>query len=405
MKKATFCLLLATLLVIIYFGSFAQQNQNLQKPNPEIKTLKKRISVLESKLQTVENVEKMELAAKLADAQAKLTDANTKFLNSRFDGFEGKLRSSNNEWLRNWSLWFVGIISFLFLILSGAFWFWIKSLIADRVEKSLDGFKEAVAQQDVIKDQLRVLEKERVVTVLENFMRFSYDESYYREQLTALPNEALLDVFTDKTRYLVLRWKAAEVLASKKSPQLVSPMLEFLNSAVDSEQYKEANYETRNYLHDLVSFLGHVHIPESYEGLKKFLNRLLTEDPEHKDLFLTWTVYMLAHVGNELDRGDSVSILKEAIPHLEVKFDEDQCLVDLVEHFDRFDTPEGIQEILRGDLTDGMPDVETKCLELLQERTPEFMEEWNIRREEKRKEGRKAALAVRERNPSEPTSF
>ena len=404
MKAFLISLLIAVLLGIMFSAPLAQQNQNTQKSDPEIEALKKRISELESKLQTVENVEKMEIAAKLADAQAKLADANTRLLNSRFDGFEGKLRSSNNEWLRNWSLWFVGIISFLFLILSGAFWFWIKSLIADRVEKSLDGFKEAVAQQDLIKNQLRVLEKEHVVTVLENFMRFSYDESYYREQLTALPNESLLDVFTDKTRYLVLRWKAAEVLADKKSPRLVSPLLEFLNSAVDSEQYKEVNYETRNYLHDLVSFVGHIHTPESYEGLKKFLNRLLTENPEHKDLFLTWTVYMLAHVGNELNRGDSVSILREAIPHLEVKSDGDQVL-GLIEHFDKFDTPESIQEILTRDLTDMMPKVETRCLELLQEKTPEFVEEWNIRREEKRKERREAALAVRERNPSEPTSF
>ena len=54
MKKVTFCLLLAILLAMICFGSFAQQNQNTQKPNPEIETLEKRISELESKLQTVE---------------------------------------------------------------------------------------------------------------------------------------------------------------------------------------------------------------------------------------------------------------------------------------------------------------------------------------------------------------
>ena len=136
MTKTTFGLLLVTLLAIIYSGSFAQPNQSTQKSKSEIEALKKRILELESKLRTVENVEKLELAAKLAEAQAKLTDANTKLLDSKFDGFEGKLRSSNNEWLRNWSLWFVGIIGFLVLIMGGAFWFWIKSLIADRVEKS-----------------------------------------------------------------------------------------------------------------------------------------------------------------------------------------------------------------------------------------------------------------------------
>ena len=64
MKSTTFYLLLAALLGITAFLSFAQQNQNTQKPNPEIEALKKRILTLESKLQTVENVEKMELASK-----------------------------------------------------------------------------------------------------------------------------------------------------------------------------------------------------------------------------------------------------------------------------------------------------------------------------------------------------
>ena len=40
------------------------------KNGTEVEALKKRISELEGKLQTVENVEKMELAAKLAEAHA-----------------------------------------------------------------------------------------------------------------------------------------------------------------------------------------------------------------------------------------------------------------------------------------------------------------------------------------------
>ena len=77
MKAFLISLLIAVLLGIMFSAPLAQQNQNTQKSDPEIEALKKRISELESKLQTVENVEKMEIAAKLADAQAKLADANT----------------------------------------------------------------------------------------------------------------------------------------------------------------------------------------------------------------------------------------------------------------------------------------------------------------------------------------
>ena len=71
MKRNIACLLLAALSIIILPLLFAQQDQNSQEPDPEIAALKKRISELESKLQIVENIEKMELAAKLADANAK----------------------------------------------------------------------------------------------------------------------------------------------------------------------------------------------------------------------------------------------------------------------------------------------------------------------------------------------
>ena len=46
--------------------------------------------------------------------------------------------------------------------------------------------------------------------------------------------------------------------------------------------------------------LADIHNEEAYQGLKNFLNRLLTENPRHKDLFLTWTVFSLAQVSIEL---------------------------------------------------------------------------------------------------------
>ena len=136
MRKAAFCLLLATLLAMICFGSFAQRNQSIQKPNPEVEALK-------IQLQAVEN-EKIELTTKLADTNAKLREAEINELTS-------KLWESNNEWLREWSYWFLGVIGFFALILLGVsyvFWYWLRSradqLIADSVEKSLNGFKEAM---------------------------------------------------------------------------------------------------------------------------------------------------------------------------------------------------------------------------------------------------------------------
>ena len=132
MKAFIAFLLLVALFGIIVPLSFAQQNQNTQKPNPEVEALK-------IQLQTVEN-EKMELTTKLADTNAKLREAEINELTS-------KLRESNNEWLREWSYWFLGVIGFFALILLGVsyvFWYWLRSradqLITNSVEKSLNGF-------------------------------------------------------------------------------------------------------------------------------------------------------------------------------------------------------------------------------------------------------------------------
>ena len=169
MKKFIACLLLGSLLGMIPPLLPAQQNQSAQQSNPEIEALKKRISELEKQLQTVENVEKMDLQAKLADANAKLADVE-------FGKFERKLKDSNDKWLQGWSSWFVGVIGFFVIVIGGVgaiFWFWLRSktdgLIADTVEKNLNGFKEAVSEQDQIKKQLRGLEKEHAASTLGGF--------------------------------------------------------------------------------------------------------------------------------------------------------------------------------------------------------------------------------------------
>ena len=109
----------------------AQQNQSLQQLTQEIELLKSKVSEREKQLQIVENVEKMEL-------QAQLAEANTKLLNAEFVKFKRELKDSNDEWLRTWSYWFLGVIGFFALILLGVsavFWSWLNSranqLIAD----------------------------------------------------------------------------------------------------------------------------------------------------------------------------------------------------------------------------------------------------------------------------------
>ena len=378
MRKFIACLLLGALLGMIPRLLPAQQNQSAQRSNTEIEALKKRVSELEKQLQTVENADKMDLQAKLAEANARLADAE-------FGKFERKLKDSNDKWLQGWSSWFVGVIGFFVVIIGGVgavFWFWLRSkadgLIADEVERNLDGFKEAVDAQDLIKNQLRELRKEHAASVLEDFITLFLNEEHdHPEQIKALSEEDLLQVFEDERYRLELRYQAAKVLAVRKSRRLVAPLLAFLNSIVDSDS--DSHFEIEHYLSDCVNFFVYIHTPEAYQGLKEFLNRLLTENPKHKDLFLTETVFLLVWVSFQLDIGDSVPILRRAIPHLKNPQTRQTPLGNLARYFDIFNEPAGIKEILIQHVTDGMPDVENRCLELLQRHDPEFINEWRAR--------------------------
>lgn len=407
MKKVTFCLLLATLLAIMYSGSFAQRSQSTQESNPEIETLKKQISTLQNQLQTVKN-EKIELVAKLLDAQAKLADANARLINTDFGKLEGELRGSNQKWLIGWIVFFLTALA----VVGTPLWLLLKSgineiitnlksnadhLIAGSVEKSLNGFKASLAQVDTLKnelkeamsqvnilaDQIRILKKEQAISVLSGLVNL-YDpkEQNDYEETSPIQSETLLDVFVDKTRNLGLRYKAGEVLSAREIPQFVSPLLEFLNSVIKSEFDWKDILHTEFRLLNFVKFLGYIHTQEVYKGLTGFLDRLLsTEDVELKELLLTQTVFSLAYVSGELNKGDSVSLLKTAIPYLNVELDEDQALNNLAACFDRFNEPEGIKEILTHHAVDRMPEVETKCLELLQKHDPDFVEKWKSEKE------------------------
>ena len=314
-------LLLGTLFGMIPILLSAQQSQNRQQSDSEIEALKKRVSELEKQLQTVENVEKLDLQAKLAEANTKLADAE-------FGKFERGLRDSNNEWLRNRVIILLAFLS----VVGIGIWSWLKNrtnqLIATEVEKNINGFKEAVKAQDEIKNQLRGLEKEYANSILGNFIRVRLDEEHYHpEQIKAFRNEIILELFADKRHDIVFRYRMAEILAARKSPQLVSPALELLNSVVDSDL--DIDFQEEVYLPGYVTFLTKIHTLEAYQGLGEFLNRLLTENPKHKDLFLTETVFSLAWVSIKLNIRDSVPILRMAIPYLQVRQQEHQAIKNL----------------------------------------------------------------------------
>ena len=382
MKAFMVYLILGSLLGIIPPSLSAQQNQSPQHSAQELEALKNRVSELEKQFGTVENVEKMELQSKLAEANAKLTDANAKLANVQFDRFKQDLRVDNDDRMRAWSYWFFGILGVIVLISGAAIWFSLKSLISDRVEKNLNGFKEGLEEVDtlkneigVLKDQQRVLEREHTTATLEDFI---YDRLWrqqnHPEQIKGLREESLLEVFGDKGRIQAIRYKAAEILAARKSPRLVSPVLEHLNSIVDSDA--DLDFETENILLSLTNYLGDIHTKETYEGLIKFLNRLLTENPKHKELFITATAFSLAMVSIKLNLGNSVSMLKLAIPQLNVGHNNQQALKNLARQFDIFNEPEGIKEMLTTHGQSLPSEVVDTCLDLLQKHNPEFVENW-----------------------------
>ena len=373
MKQFIVSLLLGALFGVIPPPIPAQQNQSSKHAAQEIQALKNRVSKLEKQLQIVENVEKLEL-------QAKLSEANAKLINTEFGKFERELRGSNDEWLIKWGIFILAIVS----VVGVAFWFALKSLIANGVEKNLDGFKEGLEEVDtlkneigIIKNQQRVLERERTAATLEDCIDYTlWFQDNHPEQIKGLGEEALLDVFGDKGRIEAIRYKAAEVLVARRSPRLIPPILELLNSVLDSDA--DYDYETGRTLRNLIIFLGRIHTPEAYHGLRQFLNRLFTESPKHKDTFLMVTVLAFGSAGVELNMRDSVSILKSAMPHFQHPGYED--LSTLIGYFDRFNDSAGIKEILTKHITSGMSDVEEKCLELLEKYDSKWVEEWRARK-------------------------
>lgn len=374
MKLNIIYLLLMVLLGIIVSASIAQRNQNVPKTDTEVEKLKNRVSELEGKLQTVENIEKMELAAKLAEAQAKLNKTD-------IDKLKGELRESNNDWLRAWNNWFISIVSVIALIIGTALWLVLKTLIETGIKKRLDGFKESVDKISKLEGQLEALKKELAVSVLDNFTQhLPVELEMHNEAIKALSDEMLLEIFTDKTSNLEIKWKAVDVLVARNSTQLISPVITSLNNIADSDIEKITFGERFRLPSEFWGKLNGINNKETYQELKNFLNLLITDNPKNKDIFLNWTVILLVQVSSELDRSDSVSMIIETIPDLDNYSFEENDLKSLVEYFNKFQEHEGIKEFYNAHIKGKFPELEEKCLDLLEEKFSDFVKE---QREEK----------------------
>ena len=237
-----------------------------------------------------------------------------------------------------------------------------------------------------LENQIKVLEKERVASMLEvTFQpelgsRLGYpkeNEARREKSLEEISEEALLDVVNDEKYHLAIRQKAAEVLV-KQFPPLVSPAFEFLNSAIDSDS--NISPETEHQLRNYIFLFGKTHTEETYQALKGILDRLLTEKPKHRDLFLTWTVFSLGRVSVKLEMKSAVATLKTAIPYIKHPVAESQALGVLAGNFDKLCEPTGIKEILTYHGKDLTSDVVDKCLELLEKYDSKFVEEWRTQK-------------------------
>ena len=134
-------------------------------------------------------------------------------------------------------------------------------------------------------------------------------------------------------------------------------------------------------------------------SLKIFaLNLYMSENPKYKELFLKSTVFSLAEISTKLGIGKLTSDLKNVIQDLDFKQQDTESLMKLAVYFNKFNEPDGIIEMLSPPLclVMGLPDVVDKCLELLKDTYPEYVEKWVAISESSNSEGEKT-------NESEPT--
>ncbi len=227
---------------------------------------------------------------------------------------------------------------------------------------------------------LRSLEKKHVASVLETLTTSEFLlEQFFPKKTKALPEQALLDVFTDGTSSLKLKYRAACSLIDKESIRFVPLLLEFVNEMVDTDLDIKENSGTGEGITEFQYLLGRLKTAEAYEGTKKFLHRLLTADLKHKDIFIDGTIISLTNISHILNRKDAIPLVKLAMFHFVPPINEG--LISVAENFWAMNEPSLLKHILMQHVTSEMPDVEQICLEFLEDFDPGFTKEWQAQKE------------------------
>lgn len=355
MKFNFLYLIFAAFLVIFAFWLYAQVDHTYKTLESQINSHNERLEVLEIPPQSGEDVEKIKLRTQLADA-------NTKLIGADFDKMKLELKESNQQWLWGWA----GFLGVMFAVIGVALWFFVKLLIEDRVEERLNGFKESVDKVSLLEGQIKILEKEHAVSILDGFpYGVTKDLSRQHEPIKSLSEDVLLEIFNDKTLNMSIRMNTIEVLAARRSSFLVSTVLDYLNSIINSDIDWGTTLITRQYPKRFLDSLRTIKSEEAYQGHIYFLNRLIKENPKNKGLFLPPTVLTLAKFGLEMQVRDWVDMLREVIPDLITLKPIYMDLIVLAKDFDQWHAPEGIREILEHIDADEYPQVKDTCLELL----------------------------------------
>ncbi|MCY4402282.1 MAG: hypothetical protein OXD54_06865 [Candidatus Poribacteria bacterium] len=357
--------------ILSIIGSLCFGQQQIGTLEQIVETQAQQISKLQDKLQVLEDVGKMELAAKLAEANARLADAE-------FGKFERTLRDSNNQWLLRWIIIFSVLGLGILTAIGVAIRISIKSLMESAVEKRIEEFMNAEKQVKIQQERIRLLEKEHAVTVIDDMLFYRLGTTYpYPGKIEAISDTALLDIFNDEKQLINCRCKAAEILADRESEQIVSPLVAFLNSIFDYDPYTHRESKSlvpiKFSLQKLIKSLGMIHTEETYKELTKFLDRLLKEYTPMKDMLLTWTVFSLANVGKRMNTGSSIPKMIKAVPNLRsINGEMSAAIKNLALYFNKFDEPDGIKDILTH-FGDKVPKVKETCLDLLESYYPNFV--------------------------------
>lgn len=228
-----------------------------------------------------------------------------------------------------------------------------------------------------MKNQIdEILEEEQAAAMLENISDYVCESGAYAEKIKAISEKTLLQIFENKKYSIKTKYGAVEMLAEQNSTRIVAPLLQFLNLFLNFKLDSEDDLpETAIYLSSFITYLAYIPTLEAYEGLKKFLDRLLTENPGHKQVFLNNIIISLARVSVKLNIRDTIPLLRTAISHIAYPPNTDDLRM-MIEYFDDLNDPESIKKILTEHARIGMGDIEYKCLNLLQKYDPDFVKQW-----------------------------